>query len=60
MYFRDSITSKQLVKTFGGSIRDYAYSIIQTKDERYVVAGYTFSFDNVGKAWTDMYIVKFK
>jgi len=31
-------------KTFGGSVEDYAYSIQQTTDGGYIVAGYTISF----------------
>ncbi len=32
-------------KTFGGSSSEYPYSIVVTKDNKYVVAGYTNSFD---------------
>jgi hypothetical protein len=42
-------------KTFGGSNRDKANSIIQTKDGGYIVAGYTYSKGN-GK--DDAWIIK--
>jgi len=38
----------QWAKTFGGANRDEAYSIIQTSDGGYAVAGYTASFGSVG------------
>ena len=37
-------------KTFGGSKRDYAYSITQTKDGGYAVAGWTRSFGHKDKS----------
>jgi len=43
-------------KTFGGNGNDYAYSIQQTTDGRYVVAGYTYSFGNT--SYCDAYILK--
>jgi len=42
-------------KTFGGNSRDEAYSIQQTTDGGYIVAGYTYSF---GAGWEDAYILK--
>jgi uncharacterized delta-60 repeat protein len=42
-------------KTIGGSDSDRAYSIIQSSDGGYVVAGYTSSF---GAGYEDIYIVK--
>jgi len=42
-------------KTFGGSNEDYAYSIQQTSDGGYIVAGYTASF---GAGGYDVYILK--
>jgi uncharacterized delta-60 repeat protein len=51
----DSSGNVQWVKTIGGSDWDVAYSIIQSSDGGYVVAGRTYSF-GAGKA--DMYVVK--
>jgi hypothetical protein len=45
----------QWSKTVGGTAADYIYSIIQTTDGGYIVAGSTNSF---GAGNTDMYIVK--
>jgi hypothetical protein len=42
-------------KTIGGSGDDYAYSIIQSSDGGYVVAGWTSSF---GAGGSDFYVVK--
>ncbi len=42
-------------KTYGGSSSDYANSIQQTKDNGYIVAGYTYSF---GAEGTDILIIK--
>jgi hypothetical protein len=46
----------QWSKTVGGDTTDHAYSIIQTTDGGYAIAGYTNSF---GAESNDMYIVKF-
>ncbi|MCX6166012.1 MAG: T9SS type A sorting domain-containing protein, partial [Ignavibacteriae bacterium] len=46
----------QWSKTVGGDTTDNAYSIIQTTDGGYAIAGYTNSF---GAGSNDMYIVKF-
>jgi len=45
----------QWYKIYGGSNDDKAYSIQQTKDGGYIVAGYTTSFGNGG---ADVYILK--
>jgi len=42
-------------KTFGGSYYDYAYSVKQTTDGGYIVAGYTNSF---GAGYNDVYVLK--
>jgi len=42
-------------KFYGGSGNDIAYSIQQTNDGGYIVAGYTYSF---GKGGKDVYIIK--
>lgn len=42
-------------KTFGGSYSDFAYSIEQTADGGYAIAGYTYSF-GVGNSY--VYLVK--
>ena len=46
----------QFQRTIGGTINDYAQSIIQTIDGGYAVAGETNSF---GAGGSDFYIVKF-
>ncbi|MFZ8804522.1 MAG: MopE-related protein, partial [Candidatus Calescibacterium sp.] len=52
----DSGGNVQWTKTIGGSGDDVAYSIIQSSDGGYVVAGYTSSF---GAGWDwDIYVVK--
>jgi uncharacterized delta-60 repeat protein len=51
----DSGGNVQWTKTIGGSSDDGAYSIIQSSDGGYVVAGYTQSFGAGGR---DMYVVK--
>src|SRR5207249_3477239 len=51
----DSIANIQWTKTIGGNVGDYGYSIIQTNDGGYAVAGYTGSF-NV--SYTDFYLIK--
>lgn len=42
-------------KTFGGSEYDEAFSIIQTTDGGYAVAGYTRS---KGAGWDDAWVLK--
>jgi hypothetical protein len=42
-------------KTIGGSFGDFAYSIIQSSDGGYVVAGKTYSFETGSR---DIYVVK--
>jgi len=42
-------------KTYGGSGNDYAYSIQQTSDGGYIVAGYTNSF---GAGYDDIWVLK--
>jgi hypothetical protein len=51
----DSGGNVQWAKTIGGSGDDGAYSIIQSSDGGYVVAGFTKSF---GAGGSDMYVVK--
>jgi hypothetical protein len=51
----DSAGNVQWAKTIGGSSDDEAYSIIQSSDGSYVVAGYTESF---GAGGADFYVVK--
>lgn len=42
-------------KTLGGTSSDYGYSVRQTADGGYVIAGYTYSF---GAGGSDVYLVK--
>jgi hypothetical protein len=51
----DSSGNVQWTKTIGGSVTDVAYSIIQSSDGRYVVAGETLGF---GAGEFDFYVVK--
>jgi uncharacterized delta-60 repeat protein len=51
----DSSGNVQWTKTIGGSDWDEAWSIIQSSDGGYVVAGYTYSF---GAVYKDIYVVK--
>ena len=50
----DSNGLLQWAKTIGGPGDDFAYSVVQTIDGGYAVAGYTRSFGN----WSKMYIAK--
>jgi hypothetical protein len=51
----DANGNKLWETTYGGSIDDYAFSIQQTTDGGYIVAGYTNSF---GAGKSDIYIIK--
>ncbi|MCH7769538.1 MAG: T9SS type A sorting domain-containing protein [Bacteroidetes bacterium] len=51
----DSIGNLLWTKTYGGGSSDYGYSVRQTSDGGYIIAGYTRSF---GAAGTDVYIIK--
>ena len=51
----DSIGNLLWTKTYGGSSSDYGYSVRQTSDGGYIIAGYTQSF---GAGGTDVYIIK--
>jgi len=42
-------------KTYGGTNDDWAYSVQQTSDGGYIVAGWTYSF---GAGWSDILLIK--
>jgi len=51
----DSSGEKQWDKTFGGTRWDYAYSVQQTSDGGYILAGHTYSY---GAGSSDFWLVK--
>jgi hypothetical protein len=51
----DAKGNLQWTKTIGGEKDDFGYSLIQTADGGYAVAGVTESF---GAGWADVYVVK--
>ena len=51
----DSAGSMQWNKTYGGTNNDRGYSLVQTNDGGYVIAGLTNSF---GAGFSDVYLVK--
>ncbi len=51
----DANGNLQWAKTYGGTRDDYAYSVQQTSDGGYIVAGYTDSF---GSGWEDIILIK--
>jgi WD40 repeat protein len=52
--------NQQWDKTFGGSVSDSAYSIIQTTDGGFAVAGSTGSTISKGAGQDDFWVIKFK
>jgi uncharacterized delta-60 repeat protein len=53
--FTQSAYAVTFAKTFGGTSGDWAYSVQQTSDGGYIVAGGTRSF---GAGWSDIFLVK--
>ena len=51
----DSLGNEQWMKTFGGTGRDYCYSVQQTFSGGYILAGYTLSY---GAGGDDVWVVK--
>ncbi len=51
----DSLGDLLWTRTYGGTNRDYGYSVRQTSDEGYIIAGWTASF---GPGAEDVYLVK--
>jgi hypothetical protein len=51
----DANGNVQWAKTYGGTDEDYVYSVQQTSDGGYIVAGATWSF---GAGWRDIFLIK--
>jgi len=51
----NSSGNREWAKTFGGTASDWAYSICQTSDGGYIVAGFTYSFGAGGR---DFLVIK--
>jgi hypothetical protein len=51
----DAYGNLQWAKAYGGASYDYAYSVQQTSDGGYIVAGATDSF---GEGWYDIFLIK--
>ncbi len=49
---------EQWNRTYGGAFMDYAYSVWQTSDGGYVIAGETQSYSKLGEYDTDFWLVK--
>jgi len=54
----DSLGNMLWNKTYGGSLNEYAYSMIQTSDGGYQLLGYTRSFGFGNAAGADWYVIK--
>jgi hypothetical protein len=45
-------------QTFGGALNDFAFSVQQTHDDGYIIAGQTESFGKGGQGMPDLWIIK--
>jgi hypothetical protein len=54
----DSNGNKTWDKTYGGTGRDTAYSVQQTSDRGYILAGATYSYGAGGSDFSDVWLVK--
>ncbi|MFV9677223.1 MAG: hypothetical protein ACNYVW_06185, partial [Methanosarcinales archaeon] len=50
--------TRQWDQTFGGPLQDWGYSVQQTSDNGYIIAGKTFSYDQHGHGLFDVWLFK--
>jgi hypothetical protein len=52
----DSLGNLKWQRTYGGSRKDWAFSVKQTNDKGYIITGYTYSFGDT--LYSDVYLIK--